>query len=192
MQLKLLEPDDVVDEAAGQVPLQQKVQLRLATLEALRNQMLGGAKPFTICGRRSVATHTALTLPAPAMPGGIAAAHQSAKLDSHPCFASFDYLLHKIEHQANEAKLMLVAIGTDVEIKPPRRTNSPDAAAAAAALSSRIAPTPHWSSVGGTAFRHGWQTAEEARALLANFASLAPAKMAAWAEPRLRCPSSPS
>ena len=82
VQLKLLEPDDVVDEAAGQVPLQQKVQLRLATLEALRNQMLGGAKPFTICGRRSVATHTALTLPALQCLGGIAAAHQSAKLDS--------------------------------------------------------------------------------------------------------------
>lgn len=70
---------------------------------------------------------------------------------------------------------MLVAVGTDVEIKPPRRTDSPDAAAAAAAPpSSRI----HWSSAGGTAFLDGWQTAEEARALLANFASLAPAKMA--------------
>jgi hypothetical protein len=75
---------------------------------------------------------------------------------------------------------MLVAVGADVEVKPPRCTGSPTAADGGEVGAASTSPPPkaHWSSVGGTTFVCPWRSADEARALLANFESLAPAKMA--------------
>ena len=98
------------------------------------------------------------------------------------CGRRFEYLLHKIEHRNDESKLMLVAVGASIEVAPPSLPPplAPGAASplAAAAPTLAIVHSPHWSSAGGTVYQGGWQTAAEARALLANFESLAPAKMA--------------
>ena len=89
------------------------------------------------------------------------------------CGRSFAYCLHKVEHQTEEAKCFLVAVGSSVEI-----CSSPDSPAAGSPPGQVEKAPLHWSSAGGTVFAQGWETASEARAHLANFESLAPAKMA--------------
>jgi hypothetical protein len=73
------------------------------------------------------------------------------------CGRRFAYLMHKVEHQMDQSKLLMVSVGPSVV-----RTGMP-----AAGL---------WSCTGGT--KHAWETAAEARALLADFEVLPVPKMA--------------
>ena len=73
------------------------------------------------------------------------------------CGRRFQYLLHKVEHSANAAKLIFVAVGPSVKRNVG---NHP----------------PPWPSVGGSAY--SWESAAEARSLMAPFELLPPPKMA--------------
>ena len=79
-----------------------------------------------------------------------------------------------------DSKCFLVAVGSSVELIRASPI-SPAAAGPSTAVGPSSSPGPqpaHWSSAGGTVFAHGWETASEARSLLANFESLTPSKMA--------------
>ena len=73
------------------------------------------------------------------------------------CGRKFAFLLHKVEHQKEGARLWYVSVGPSII-----RAGSPAAA--------------HWSCPGGTA--SAWATASEARSLLADFEVLPAPKMA--------------
>ena len=84
----------------------------------------------------------------------------------------FSYLAHKIEHNAQDAKLVFVAVGKSVIVQPASRPGGE------AATSSAAAPSQHWSCAGGSLLGR-WETADECRALFADFDSLeVPAKIA--------------
>ena len=150
--------EDLKDEHDGELPHDLAVQTRCLKLESLCKAV--AEQPIDICGR------------------------------------SFTYLLHKIEHQNDEAKLMLVAIGDSVIMAGS--DSAPSSAAADADTSPSLtslslsssppfSPSPpdghsrqqqHWSCAGGCLLSQPWETASMARALLADFATLPPAKMA--------------
>ena len=73
------------------------------------------------------------------------------------CGRKFAFLLHKVEHQKEGARLWYVSVGPSII-----RAGTPAAA--------------HWSCPGGTA--SAWATASEARSLLADFEVLPAPKMA--------------
>jgi hypothetical protein len=95
------------------------------------------------------------------------------------CGRSFSYLLHKIEHQQQDSKLLFIATGSSVvravaETAEPSsssedifgRVSNPSSSASKTAGSARTSGA-HWACVGGS--HHTWSSASEARALLADF-----------------------
>ena len=73
------------------------------------------------------------------------------------CGREFAFLLHKVEHQREQSKLVLVSIGSSV-------------------VCAGTADSAHWSCAGAS--KHSWATAADARALLADFEVLPVPKMA--------------
>lgn len=105
------------------------------------------------------------------------------------CGRTFRYLEHKVEHQMQDSKLLFVAVGSSVVGCPTSASGSgePDEPASTGGSSAAGATsTPHWTCAGGSPFR--WETAAEARALVADFETLPPNKMAK----RLQLGNSPS
>ena len=86
------------------------------------------------------------------------------------CGRQYAFMLHKVEHQQDQSKLLMVSVGSSVV-----RAGTPAAT--------------HWSCAGATA--HSWATAPEARALLADFEMLPVPKMAKRMQlllsPTMRC-----
>lgn len=80
----------------------------------------------------------------------------------------FAYLAHKIEHNSQDAKLMFVAVGKSVILQKGSASSS--------ASSSADHHHHHWSSAGGSLLG-GWETADECRALFADFEMLEVPKM---------------
>jgi hypothetical protein len=91
----------------------------------------------------------------------------------------FSYLAHKIEHNQQDAKLIFVAIGKQSVVLQPSGEKGPRDAAAAAVRDGGVAAIMplHWSCTGGSILG-GWETADQCRALFADFESLEVPKMA--------------